>query len=264
MYYYCSFSLRSDDGNPENINGDYMQEMKLQPSIKRNDGFGDDAQSVEDKLITKAHSEVMQDKSLQKKNSLGILNSFEGGGVRAQSQNSNQLKKIAITKNILNRLKETKVGGLEGIMPATTTKTPFNFSAKSNINSFYKRTAFISSFNRDDSLSLSHHDTSGIIPGSHLRKISNAADQESVKNQNFHEFIKGQKVEESERNQRGKAYKEGEVEEDAGPEDVPTFQFNEFFKDKQTLTQKVKNLNTKTYKFINSMQHHSMMVAPQK
>lgn len=250
----------NDDYQPENIHVDYMEEMNIRK------GEGEEAHSMaEDKLFSKASADV-QEKTFEKKSSLKILDSFDG---KSSISNSNQLKKIAITKNILNRLKDTKVGGLEGIMPAT--KTPFNFSisSKTNINSFYKRTAFINSFNKDDSASFSRQEFSrqdslgmraspmkvgpGTLTGNEIG---------SIRSQQFQDYIKSQQIQESLKSQgqiqdAPKSETSADADEnEAVPDETPTIRINDFMKDKLTLSRKIKSLNEKTYEFAPSLEHH--------
>lgn len=210
-----------------------------------------ESQHPEDKYLSKAFTDVKDEKSFEKKSSMKILDSFDG---KSTTQN-NQLKKIAITKNIINRLKDTKVG-LEGRMPAT--KTPFNFStSRSNINSFYKRTAFISSFNKEDSISFSRQDSTArqmsppkINPSNITNDQSTSARSQAFQFQDTTKFSQAQDSAKF----NPKQFQNSEPidgEENLTPEEASSLSANP--RNRHSLSQKVRQLNEKSYKFIPSI-----------
>ena len=190
----------------------------------------------EEKLMKRMNSDLKPTLS-EKRSSIRILDSFEMS--KSNSQSSNHLKKFAITKSILNRLKESKGGDESGI----TTKTPFDFNtfSKAHINSFYKKTAFLNSFHKDDS-SFTREDSIG-------RKNISANKSELSSDQP----IKNQQIQEMQKNPSLDSTKNFPIQ-DSLNEDIPTAHINEFLRETLSLSQKLKTLNDKSYKFLPSFQ----------
>ena len=196
----------------------------------------------DEKFLSGIQSQSLKfnEKSYEKKNSQKILESFEGNKGSA-SYDNNQLKKFAITKNILRRFQESNVP-IEGAIPKM--KLPFEFNGQSGpkINSFYKRTTFInSSFNKDesgslrlaleDSLNLASKDQSPARPGSISDQVNTSLGSNGL--------IGG-----------------SPTLQDKLPEEIPTAYINEFFAERLTLSQKIQKLNNREYNFTPSFTRH--------
>ena len=219
-------------------------EESAEDAGKKEDYHEQEMQSIieeEEKFVKRMNSDSSNKSvNLEKRSSVKILDSFEISRLNTQSSN-NQLKKYAITKSMLNRLKESK-GALKDA--TTISKPPFDFNTflKSNINSFYKKTVFMNSFHREDSGSLSHEDSGRQKQSSNIK--NDYSREQSIKYEQNKEEAKTQNSESS----------KNFVIQSSLNENIPTAQINEFFRDVQCLSQKIKVLNERTPKFLPSMQ----------